>query len=250
MKFTIFASGSEGNCILVEEAGRGFLIDAGISRRRIVNQFKLRGVDAHSIDGVFLTHEHFDHTQGLKTLCKYENYPVYASEGTIDRVQRFVPDGDYRSIFLETRLNGFTVKSIPLPHDAAEPKGFIIEGTSSRLMVVTDLGFVTERILREISTCDAVVFESNHDVEMLQNGPYSDQLKERILSRWGHLSNAQCAAALNNGKWRGLKLVVLAHLSRENNRLELACREASKALDASTKLAAADRREVTGPFEI
>ncbi len=250
MKFTIFASGSEGNCIYVEENGSGVIIDAGISRRRIVTNLKAAGVQFGSVEGVFLTHEHYDHTLGLKTLCKYEKFPVYASEGTIERMKRFVPEGDYRSIYLKAKLNGFSIKSIPLPHDAAEPNGFIVEGKNSRLMVVTDLGFVTERVMQEIPGCDAIIFESNHDVEMLKNGSYPPHLKERILSRWGHLSNTQCSVALNNGKWKGLKLVVLAHLSRENNRPEIALGETAKALYPSVRLEAADRRQVTGPFEI
>ena len=250
MKITVFSSGSEGNCILIEENHSSILVDAGISRRRIVANLKLMEKSASEVEGIFITHEHYDHTRGLRTLSKYEKYPVYASEGTIDKIRLHVPNCEFRPIYLETRLNGFTIKNIPLPHDAAEPLGYVIEGRNSRLMIVTDLGFVTERVIREMSNCNAVIFESNHDLDMLNSGPYPRHLKERILSRWGHLSNNQCTAALNQGKWEGLELVILAHLSQENNRPEIALHEASKALNGRTRLTVADRREITGPFEI
>ena len=250
MKITVFSSGSEGNCIFIEENQSSILVDAGISRFSIVANLKQMGKPAGEIEGIFITHEHYDHTRGLKTLSKNEKLPVYASEGTIDKLKQYVPNCEYRPIYLETKLNGFTIKNIPLPHDAAEPLGFVIEGRNSRLMIVTDLGFVTERVVKEISNCNVVIFESNHDLQMLNTGHYPRHLKERILSRWGHLSNNQCSAALNQGKWTGLELVVLAHLSKENNRPEIALHEASRAIDGKTKLMVADRREVTGPFEI
>lgn len=250
MRIIVFSSGSEGNCIYVEENGTGILIDAGISRRRIMANLKEFGIDPFSIEGIFITHEHYDHTKGLKILSKYERYPIYTSEGTLYKLRQHVPAGDFRPVFPDTEINGLMIRNIPVPHDAAEPKSFIIEGQSARLMVATDLGFVTDKVVEEISNSTAVIFESNHDVEMLNNGPYPPHLKDRILSRWGHLSNKQCASALERGQWDGLKLVILGHLSRENNHPELAFKEAAGVLPDSVKLAVADRKEVTGPFEI
>ena len=250
MKVLILASGSEGNCIYLEEDGSGLIIDAGISRKRILKGLAEHGISKENVEAVFITHEHTDHTRGLRILCKYENYPVYASEGTIEKLTYQVPRGDFRSVFIGTRINGFEISSLPLPHDAVEPVGYVIEGGGSRVLVATDLGYVTEGILREISRCQAVIFESNHDIEMLNNGSYSEDLKARILSRWGHLSNKQCAAALKQAHWGGLKLVILAHLSLENNSPELALAETSKALPGGIKVIAALRRTPTGPFLI
>lgn len=250
MRIIVLSSGSEGNCIYVEEQGTGILIDAGISRRRIVTNLKELGIDPDSVKGVFITHEHYDHTRGLKTLSKHERYPIYASEGTLYKLKRHVPGGDFRQVDFETRVNGMLIKNIPVPHDAAEPKSYIIQGSNARLMVATDLGFVTDKVVEEISNSSAVIFESNHDLEMLNNGPYPRHLKERILSRWGHLSNSQCASALERGMRDGLELVILGHLSKENNHPDLAYEEASKVLKGNVKLAVADRNEITGPFDI
>jgi len=250
MRIIVFASSSEGNCTYIEEGGVGILVDAGISRRRIMNCFKQFDIHPDSIEGIFITHEHYDHTKGLNTLCKYENYPIFASEGTIDRIRRFIPSGDYRPVYYENKIDGLTVKNIPLPHDAAEPLGYIIEGKNSRLFIATDLGFVTEKVVKEMENSHALIFESNHDVEMLKNGSYPPDLKERILSRWGHLSNDQAASALDRGKWKGLRKVILAHLSRENNLPAIAFKTAKAALGYQVEVSVADRVEVTGPFEI
>lgn len=250
MKIIVFASGSEGNCTYIEEKGTAILIDAGISRRRIMNCFKQFDIHPDSIEGIFVTHEHYDHTKGLNTLCKYENYPIFASGGTIERIRRYIPNGDYRTVYFEARVDGLAVKSIPLPHDAAEPLGFVVESADSRLFIATDLGFVTERVIKEIDNSSALIFESNHDIDMLKNGPYPPELKDRILSRWGHLSNEQSAAALDTAKWSGLKKVVLAHLSRENNLPDKAFKSARSVLPSNVEVMVADRVEITGPFEI
>jgi phosphoribosyl 1,2-cyclic phosphodiesterase len=151
---------------------------------------------------------------------------------------------------VDFQIGDFNIHPVPLPHDAFEPLGFVVESENSRLLVATDLGFVTDKVLEEMAQCKAVIFESNHDVEMLQNGPYSPELKERILSRWGHLSNNQCAAALKKACWSGLKLVVLAHLSKENNMPSLALAESVKVLPKETKVLTASRINYTGPFRI
>lgn len=250
MKILLLSSGSDGNCVYLEEEGGGILIDAGISRKRIISGLGEFSINNRQIQAVFITHEHADHVKGLNILCKYENYPVYATEGTIQRATFYNPCADFRTIFCQTQINGFNITAVPLPHDANEPVGYVIEGSSSRLFIATDLGYVTDKALQEISRANAVIFESNHDLEMLNNGRYPEHLKSRIRSKWGHLSNSQCSAALNQAKWKGLELVILAHLSKENNYPHLALTEAQKALDKSIVLIAASRQAPTGPFEI
>lgn len=250
MRMIILSSGSDGNCIYIGEGGAGILIDAGISRRSVLSGLKKFGIEPSAIDAVFITHEHSDHCRGLHILSKYEGYPVFTAEGTAEKLFRSCPRADFRPIFIETRLKNLSVRTIPLPHDAVEPMGFIVENGSTRILVATDLGYVSDRILEEISRCSAVVLESNHDVDMLINGPYSAVLKHRILSRWGHLSNTQCAAALKQAAGGRLKLVALAHLSKENNHPRLALEESSPSIPKGVKLVAAERYSPTGPFDI
>jgi phosphoribosyl 1,2-cyclic phosphodiesterase len=146
------------------------------------------------------------------------------------------------------RIGEFNITAIPVSHDAEEPLGFAICDDFSRLMIATDLGCVNERILNEISQSQGVILESNHDVAMLLNGSYSEDLKRRILSQWGHLSNSQCSAALKEAVWKGLKMVVLAHLSKENNLPEIALTQTQKILPRGIKLSTANRSYTTGPF--
>jgi len=248
MKVIILASGSDGNCIYVGEGDHGILIDAGISRRRIISSLAVFNIDPASIDGIFVTHEHADHVRGIEVISKHEKYPVYGTEGTISRLAYKLKDTNFIPLFQEIKLNGFTIKPLPIPHDAEEPVSFVIETQSGRLLIATDMGYVTDKILEEISKCHGIIFESNHDVDMLTNGPYPPDLKIRILSRWGHLSNSQCAVALKKAWWDGIKFVTLAHLSDINNLPELALKENAAVLPKDVKILAANRHTPTGPL--
>ena len=248
MKIIVLASGSDGNCIYVGEGEHGILIDAGISRRRIMTSLATFNISPDSIAGIFVTHEHSDHIRGIEVISKHEKYPVYSSKGTISRMRRRFKNTEFVPIFQEIKLNGFSIKPLPVPHDAEEPLSFVIGTDSGRLLVATDMGYVTEKILDEISKCHGIVFESNHDVDMLQNGPYPIDLQNRILSKWGHLSNSQCAAALKKAWWDGIKFVTLVHLSDKNNHPELALKENASVLPKDLPLLAANRHIPTGPF--
>ncbi|MBC8492028.1 MAG: MBL fold metallo-hydrolase [Candidatus Marinimicrobia bacterium] len=248
MKDLILASGSDGNCIYIGEGDHGILIDAGISRRRIISSLAAFNIDPASIDGIFVTHEHADHVRGIEVISRHEKYPVYCTKGTISRLNRRLKDTNFVPIFQETKLNGFTIKPLPIPHDAEEPVSFVIETESGRLLVATDMGYVTDKVLDEISKCNGIIFESNHDIEMLINGPYPPDLKSRILSRWGHLSNSQCALALKKSWWDGIKFVTLAHLSDKNNLPELALKENTEALPKNVNILTANRHVPTGPL--
>ena len=250
MKLLILASGSEGNSLYVGEGNTGIIIDAGISRRRIIDSLRAHYIRPENVRGLFITHEHFDHIRGLEVLLKHHNIPVYASPGTAQRVQRRIPGIGIEWFFLSAEMGDFRISAVPLPHDAAEPMGFVIETGTSRLLVATDLGFVPDNLKEEISKCSAAVIESNHDVDMLINGSYPEDLKRRILSRYGHLSNRQCAAALRRSAGENLKLVILAHLSRENNNPDTALVESSNAMTNGAKIVVANRDIPTGPFYI
>lgn len=224
LSFVTLASGSSGNAALVSCGQTHILLDAGISARRITTALRGLGVDPASLSGVLITHEHTDHISGLATLTKQLSLPVYATAPTLDALAMKVP------AIPEKRLGRFFApgESFPLgelwiepfatSHDAACSVGYAITGGDSRMVLCTDLGYISPQVERAVAGCDLLVCEANHDVEWLRsNSRYPYPLKARILGDRGHLSNeagAELAWAAVEG---GARTVVLAHLSHENN---------------------------------
>lgn len=229
----MLGSGSGGNAVLVESAGERLLIDNGFGTRTIANRLKAVGVVPHSIGAVLVTHEHVDHSSGVPSAATKWNWKVIASAGTLGALQH-VPAG--KRIALRSGepavFGGFEIMGVRVPHDATEPMGFVVTARASgaRLGVATDLGEVPAALLAAFERLDVLILESNHDEVMLRSGPYPPFLKERILARTGHLSNADCGAALAALAHRGLTHVVLAHLSETNNAPDVARRAAAAAL--------------------
>ncbi len=257
MKFCILASGSEGNCALVEDSqGNGILVDAGISMRRIGNHLAEIGRGFERILAILISHEHSDHLRGAAVLARRMDLPIYASEGTITLVKRHLPH--YTRFF---SLNGHVlqfgelrIEAFPVTHDASETMGFAITEGDRKLSIATDLGHVDLVTMEYLKDCDALIIEANHDLNMLIEGPYPWDLKQRIKSHHGHLSNAQAAEALTKVAGPRLKQVVLAHLSQENNRPDLALKEVktqlSKAGISHVPVAVALQHRPTDLFEI
>lgn len=221
LELCTLASGSSGNSLLVTDGRTHVLVDAGISCRRICTGLKELGVEPKELAGVLITHEHSDHISGLTTLTKQLKLPVYASPGTGRQLC-------YRIAFLEELLRpvvpgegfsigGLAIESFPTSHDAAESVGYALSAGVRKAAVVTDLGYVTEAVLRGIRGADLLVAEANHDVEWVQSGPYPYHLKARILGDRGHLSNEAGAELAWTAVEGGARTVVLAHLSHENN---------------------------------
>lgn len=217
LRLAVLASGSAGNSIFIEAGGTRLLIDAGLGvaetcRRlaRIAGRPRLADVAA-----VLLTHEHSDHAQGAAPLSG-TGLPLFASTGTgraLDLPHQAFPSGGSFSV------GSVRIQSVPLPHDAAEPVGFVVEAEGLRAGVLTDLGEVTPPIRDAYGGCDILVLEANHDERLLHAGPYPPFLKRRIRSRLGHLSNGQAAQLLRT---LAPRCVLLAHLSIVNNRPHLA----------------------------
>lgn len=221
MQVSILASGSKGNAVYVELDGTRLLIDAGISAARIRNGLAQHGVDPQSLDAVLITHEHIDHVRGLKTLVKQYRLPVLATQGTLDHIDGAAAFADdMHSIAGDFAVGGVTVRPFAVSHDAAEPCGFRLEGSSS-CTIATDLGVVTDAVQEAMEGADVLVLEANHDPDLLRGGAYPWPLKRRILSTRGHLANTDAAWALMRMRRRPQK-VYLAHLSEENNRPALA----------------------------
>lgn len=225
MKVSIFASGSGGNCMCLSSVGTHILIDAGISMRRISTALSGAGLDLKDISGVLITHEHSDHISGLKMLIKHYSIPVYAPHTIANRLRGMLPDIDpclrIISVGEPFGLGSFMVKAFHTPHDTDESVGYRVEGGGSFAMA-TDMGCVTDEVLGALTGADTVLIEANHDVDMLSYGAYPIYLKRRILSNRGHLSNENCARLALYLSQHGTRQIVLGHLSRENNRPELA----------------------------
>lgn len=216
------ASGSKGNATFVEMDGRRLLIDAGISARRIKQELANIGQDIEALDAVFVTHEHGDHISALPMLTKKYRLRVFARPAVFKAMSFYkdLPLECINPIIDRVRLDRITVRAFSIPHDAADPVGYIIQG-SSRCIVATDMGFVDANLQNMLEGANVMVLETNHDEEMLKNGSYPYRLKQRILGPNGHLSNKDAALAITKLKQRPKRLF-LAHLSESNNQPELA----------------------------
>ncbi len=221
LRVAVLASGSKGNAAYIELDGVRLLIDAGISARRITRSLADLGVDAASLDGVFVTHEHSDHIKGLPTLLKQYRLPLFAPPATLRAIGESlaVPEDTFTPLAGDVMLGSVAVKSFSTLHDAASPVGYAVCG-SEKCALATDLGFLTNDVMAAIEGSDVLILEANHDRELLQSGSYPWRLKQRILSNRGHLSNSAAAWALVRLKKRP-RAVFLAHMSQENNRPEL-----------------------------
>ncbi|MBQ9685480.1 MAG: MBL fold metallo-hydrolase [Oscillospiraceae bacterium] len=234
MKVHVFASGSGGNCLLVSDGDTHLLIDAGISMRRVESSLCQAGLTLHQLDGVLITHEHSDHVSGLKMLLKHSKLPIYAPHTVASRLGGMMPDALELTHVIPVGeafpVGCVSVTAFHTPHDTDESVGYRIEGTGV-FAIATDMGHVTDEVFGGLRGADTALIESNHDLDMLRFGPYPVPLKRRILSDYGHLSNPDCAQLARRLAETGTRTVILGHLSRENNRPELALSETVRALD-------------------
>jgi phosphoribosyl 1,2-cyclic phosphodiesterase len=217
------ASGSSGNAYLVRADGATVLVECGIPLRRITSFLKSLGISPYHLAGILLTHDHSDHTRSARQLSDTYQVPIYATAGTLGcdslrdaDLARAIPSG------APTRIGELEVLPFVVPHDAREPVGFRISAHAATVTVTTDLGFVPSTVQRHLRDNDLLILEANHDVEMLQNGPYPTFLKRRVLGQHGHLSNLATAEALAACRDRVAAEVWLAHLSPVNNRPDIA----------------------------
>ena len=226
-RFCPLFSGSSGNCTYVGSQQGGVLIDVGVSARRIENALWQREIDPKTIQALFITHEHGDHIAGLRVLGKRYGFRVFASPGTMEGLEAAgALDPRCRPEVMPeegVEAAGMLVTSFRTSHDSRESTGYHIHTADGRRGVVaTDTGCISEEIRTVLHGCDLVMIESNHDVQMLQNGPYPYYLKRRILAKTGHLSNEDCARELPALAECGTTRFFLGHLSKENNLPQLA----------------------------
>ncbi|MDO4285273.1 MAG: MBL fold metallo-hydrolase [Eubacteriales bacterium] len=229
MRLASIASGSSGNCIYAGSDTTHILLDVGISRKRTVEGLEKLGVSLSEIDGIFITHEHSDHIQGLPVIAKQTQMPIYATRGTIAAIQaipqcrcidpeRFVPVRADEKV----RIKDLQIDPMTISHDAAEPVAYRVYYGRKKACVCTDLGCYTDYTVECLKDSDVLLLESNHDVNMLQVGRYPYPLKQRILGKKGHLSNVSSGQLLCRVLSDHMKAIFLGHLSAENNLPELA----------------------------
>ncbi len=227
-RFCSLFSSSSGNCSYAGTADGGILIDVGVSAKRTAETLDCIGVDIGSVGAIFVTHEHTDHIQGIRVLASKHNIPVYASAGTLEALaDNGTLNGKFPANVIPDKgieVNGMFIRPFHTPHDSRESLGFTVEmPDGNRLAIATDIGTITDEVLSNITCCQLVMLESNHDVRMLQNNPnYTYALKRRILSDRGHLSNDMCAKTAADLIESGTTRLILGHLSKENNMPELA----------------------------
>lgn len=237
---TVLASGSGGNCSVVSSSGTRLLIDAGLSCRETCRRLAIGGFTPESLDGVLITHEHADHVTGLYVFAKKFGVPVYMTEATHHAWVRQYKTSNGERVKAEKvetfesghrfQVGDIEVTPFTIPHDAADPVGFTFQAEGIKLGFVTDLGYMPASIKMHLKSCDGIVLESNHDLEMLRVGPYPWSVKQRVMSRVGHLSNDALAEFLSTDYDGSAVFLILAHLSEANNHPEIARKAAERAL--------------------
>ena len=219
MKICSLASGSKGNCLYLETGETRVLIDVGLSLRETVVRMEAVGIDSAGIHAVLVSHEHIDHIRSAGAFARKFKVPVIASHVVAAKAEKYL--GKARIIEFEAgRTLDFrdcVIDPFPITHDACDPVGFVLESREGRSGSATDLGIATRLVTEKLRGCRLMNLESNHDVEMLMNGPYPWDLKQRIKSRHGHLSNEESLVLLHELAHGGLEVLVMAHLSEVNN---------------------------------
>jgi phosphoribosyl 1,2-cyclic phosphodiesterase len=272
-RISILASGSTGNCTLLETEHTTLLVDAGLGRREMLRRFEALGrARPERVEAILVTHEHSDHSSGLAQLARDWNCPAYLTEPTHREIVKMYADDAEKPgrkgkiervehIRPGVRLAIGDIEVIPfsIPHDAMDPVGFAFLTNGTKVAIVTDLGYMPELVKHHLREADFLILESNHDLEMLKVGPYPWYIKQRVMSRTGHLSNTVVSDFLADpevfdGRARYL---VLAHLSEQNNTPDLARLSAEEALGRRPELFAyrgalhiASQRVPLGPFEL
>lgn len=258
IEVTILGSGSAGNCTLIETEHTAILVDAGLSSRQITQRLATISRSVDDLDAVLLTHEHSDHSRGLNALCRTRAIPVYANRLTAEAV---ASDPELKGTTkLSWRLfstghpfevGDFTVESFSVPHDAYDPVGFAIHSGTYSVGVLTDLGHATKLVVERMRAMDVLVLESNHDLKLLQEDtarPWA--LKQRIMSRHGHLNNDAAATLAEEICSNRLRHVFLAHLSRDCNRPDIAQRVVSQKLPTHVQVAVATQDHPTATVRL
>lgn len=240
MRFGSIASGSSGNSLYVGSFATHILVDAGISGKRITEGLNGYGISPNEIDAVFVTHEHSDHLQSVGVLARKFSIPIYASKGTIEYIKNCKSLGHIDEDLLKIvnadeklYVKDICVRPFRISHDAVMPLAYTFRCEDKKVSIVTDLGTFDDYTIDCLKNSDIIMAEANHDIRMLQVGPYPYPLKQRILSDYGHLSNENSGRLISSVLHDGVKTIYLGHLSKENNIPELAYETVRLEIEAS-----------------
>lgn len=227
LHFSVLASGSTGNAIYVETDEHSFLVDAGFSGRQMEALFQKIDRKIENLNGILVTHEHSDHIKGVGVLARKYDLPVYANQKTWSAMEGLIgeiPTEQKFTFDMETvkSFGGLSIESFGVSHDVMEPMFYVFHQDNKKIVLITDTGYVSDRMKGIISNANVYIFESNHDVQMLRMGRYPWNIKRRILSDVGHVSNEDAAVAMSDVIGDQTKRIYLAHLSLDNNLKDLA----------------------------
>lgn len=225
LKFCSLYSGSSGNCQYIKTENATILVDAGLSGKKIQQEIVNIGEDPKKVDAIFITHEHADHIQGAGIMSRRLNVPIYANKETWEAMSSSLGDIKPENIkILEecTEIKDLTIMPFDISHDAAHPVGYNIFYNNKKISLVTDTGCINDVIISRISDSDLLLVESNHDEDMVLIGPYPWPLKRRVLGEFGHMSNETAGNLIAKVVKKGTEIVLLGHLSKENNFPQLA----------------------------
>ena len=252
MKVVVLSSGSKGNTTYIESGDTKILIDLGNSCKYVKDKLDIIGVEAKDIDAIFLTHTHADHIKGLKVFTKRFGTKVYLTKGMLEDLDYLENYSIINDKIIE--FKNIVLDIIKTSHDAKDPVGYIINGNNKSIVYITDTGYINQKYFDLLSNRDIYILESNHDIEMLNNGPYPFHLRQRILGDKGHLSNYDSSKYLSTFLGSRTKYIVLAHLSEENNTINLAYNTLKERLDNNNqivdKIIVATQNEETEMLEI
>ena len=234
MKFSVLGSSSSGNSSFIEMGNKKFLIDAGFSGKKTIEKLEEINKDINDIDGILVTHEHSDHIQGLGILSRKYDIPIYISEKSFISIREKIGKIEEKNInFIENDLffEECKVKCFDVMHDAERCLGFSFEYNQKKLTYASDIGYVDKVVTENFKNSDVIVLESNYDLNMLMNGPYHWNLKNRVKSKNGHLSNAEAAKLIIDVASSRLQKIYLLHISNDNNKHALAYDTVKEFLD-------------------
>ena len=243
LRFQSFLSGSSGNCTFVTNGDVNVLVDCGANGKYITECMRRIGILPQQLSGILITHEHRDHISGAGILSRRFNLPIYATEKTWVAMQEtigVIKPEHYCLTEKEMTIGNLDIRSFSVPHDAAEPVGYSFLSGQEKLTIATDIGIVDDGLFKQLKGSDSIIIESNHDENMLKNGPYPFQLKKRILGDMGHLSNKRCGDLCVKLAKSGTKSFWLGHLSLENNTPELAYKTVADIMEAKRLLSKGD----------
>lgn len=250
------SSGSAGNAYWFESEGTAILVDAGIGPRDTKKRLALLGRDIDHLSAIVVTHEHYDHIRGAEKIARRYEVPIYLSRGTLTASN--IDTTDLKTVVFENDTS-FTIGDLQVHarktiHDAVDPSCFVIEARDgTRVGIASDLGYVNGEVIRHLSGCDGLFFESNHDLDMLRAGSYPWSLKRRIMSRFGHLSNDDSVHAVQRLLGAELKTLCMIHLSQKNNHESIVremCTRLLRRTGASIEFSIAKQFEPTGLFDV